>query len=310
MQLKETLIPLICSSIKEHESFKMNILLTGVNNYLGQELVSFFLHKEYKVTCLIRSETLFYAKKKTKENLSTIQGDLIREKYSQNFPEDLDVAFYFSYYIAERGDIYQDLELLSLQNYIKKARRVNCSHLIYVLPLRSPVIDEVRELLEDSYIPYTIIRTSNIVGRDSLLMQIFKRMTNNMTIISNTKLAKSRCQPIALSDAIAYLDFIAFNPAVFNQSFDIGGPEILSYKEMLVEFMKLSKVKKKIITLPFAHTFFSTFWLSTTGGLPKKIAGAFSKNIQGDLLCEDNKIHDLFPHTCLTFKEAVSKAIS
>lgn len=288
----------------------MNILLTGVNNYLGQELVSFFLEKEYTVTCLIRSETLFYNTKKSEKNLATIQGDLIREKYSRNFPDNLDVAFYFSYYIAERGDIYQELELLSLQNYIKKARRVNCSHLIYVLPLRSPVIDEVKELLEDSYIPYTIIRTSNIVGKNSLLMQIFKKMTSSMTIVSNTKLAESRCQPIALSDAIAYLDFISFNPAVFNQSFDIGGPEVLSYKEMLLEFMKLSKVKRTIITLPFVHTFFSTFWLSASGGIPKRIAGAFSKNIQGDLLCEDNKIHDLFPHTCLTFREAVLRAIS
>lgn len=288
----------------------MNILLTGVNNYLGQELVSFFINQEYNVTCLVRSESLFYSKKKTQKNLSTIQGDLIREKYSKSFPDDLDVAFYFSYYIAEGGDIYQELELLSLQNYIKKARRVNCSHLIYVLPLRSPVIDEVKELLEESYIPYTIIRTSNIVGKDCLLIQIFKKMISNMTIISNTKLAESRCQPIALSDAIAYLDFISFNPAVFNQSFDIGGPEILSYKEMLIEFMRLSKVKRTVITLPFVHTFFSTFWLSTTGGLPKKIAGAFSRNIQGDLLCEDNKIHDLFPHTCLTYSEAVTKAIS
>lgn len=288
----------------------MNILLTGVNNYLGQELVSFFLEKEYTVTCLIRSETLFYNSKKSEKNLATIQGDLIREKYSRNFPDNLDVAFYFSYYIAERGDIYQELELLSLQNYIKKARRVNCSHLIYVLPLRSPVIDEVKDLLEDSYIPYTIIRTSNIVGKNSLLMQIFKKMTSSMTIVSNTKLAESRCQPIALSDAIAYLDFISFNPAVFNQSFDIGGPEVLSYKEMLLEFMKLSNVKRTIITLPFVHTFFSTFWLSASGGIPKRIAGAFSKNIQGDLLCEDNKIHDLFPHTCLTFREAVLRAIS
>lgn len=288
----------------------MNVLLTGINNYLGKELAFFFVQKEYNVTCLVRSETLLLADEKANENLSVIRGDLIREKYSQPFPDDLDVAFYFSYYVAEQGDIYQELEILSLQNYIKKARRVNCPHLIYVMPLRSPVNESIKKVLEESYISYTIVRTSNIVGKDSLLINIFKKMASSPAIVSNVKLASSKCQPIALSDAITYLDFMAFNPATFNQTFDIGGPEILSYREMLNQYLKISNIKKKIITLPFVHTLFSTFWLSNASGLPKAIARAFSQNIQGDLLCEENRIHDLFPHTNLKFSEAVRQSIS
>src|SRR5690606_16858244 len=231
----------------------MNVLLTGINNYLGKELTFFFLEKEYKVTCLVRSETLLLKDEKADKNLSVIRGDLIREKYSGSFPDDLDVAFYFSYYVAEQGDIYQQLEILSLQNYIKKARRVNCPHLVYVMPLRSPVNEDIKKLLEESYISYTIVRTSNIVGKNSLLIQIFKKMASNFAIVSNSKLASSKCQPIALSDAITYLDFIAFNPATFNQTFDIGGPEVLSYRQMLTQFLKIAKIKKNIITLPFVH---------------------------------------------------------
>jgi len=287
----------------------MNVLLTGINNYLGKELTLYFLDKGYSVTCLVRSETLLLGEAKIDNNLSVIRGDLIREKYSRNFPDDLDVAFYFSYYVAEQGDIYQDLELLSLQNYIKKARRVNCAHLVYVMPLRSPVNEDVKKLLKESYISYTIVRTSNIVGKDSLLIQIFKKMASNLAIVSNTKLASSKCQPIALADAITYLDFIAFNPAAFNECFDIGGPEILSYREMIDQFLEICAMKKPIITLPFVNTFFSTFWLQKNSGLPKMIAKAFSENIQGDLLCEDNRIHDLFPHQSLTFKDAVKRAL-
>src|SRR5699024_5033623 len=132
-----------------------------------------------------------------------------------------------SLYAAEQGGIYQELELLSLKNYIKKLRKAHCQHLIYVLPLRSPVNKEVKQLLKQSYIAYTIVRTSNIVGKKSLLLQIFKKMAQKLFIVSNQRLAKSRCQPIALSDAIAYLDFMAYNPATFNQCFDIGGAEIL-----------------------------------------------------------------------------------
>jgi hypothetical protein len=286
----------------------MNVLLTGINTYLGKKLSLFFLEKNYQLTCLVRNET-FLKDEKDNQNLSIIRGDLIREKYNKEFPQDLDVAFYFSYYIAEQGDIYQELELLSIQNYIKKARRVNCAHLIYVMPLRSPVNNDIKKLFEESYIPYTVIRTSNIVGKDSLLMQIFKKMASNYAIVSNSKLASSKCQPIALSDAITYLDFIASNPITFNQFFDIGGPEVLSYRQMLVQFLQICNIKKTIITLPFIHSFFSTFWLSKSSGLPKVIAHAFNENIQGDLLCENNRIHDLFPHTSLKFKEAVLESI-
>ncbi len=286
----------------------MNILLTGVNTYLGKKLSLFFLEKNDELTCLVRNEN-FLKNETGRSNLSVIQGDLIREKYSREFPKDLDVAFYFSYYVAEQGDIYQDMELLSIQNYIKKARRVNCAHLVYVMPLRSPINEDIIALFEKSYIPYTVIRTSNIVGKDSLLIQIFKKMASNYAIISNSKLASSKCQPIALSDALTYLDFIASNPITFNQTFDIGGPEILSYREMLLQFLQICKIKKTIITLPFVHSFFSSFWLSKSSGLPKMIAHAFSENIQGDLLCENNRIHDLFPHTSIKFKDAVLEAI-
>lgn len=287
----------------------MNICLAGINNYLGNELVLFFLKKQYNVTCLVRNENILAETQKNNSNLNIIKGDLFREKYSHSFPKDLDAAFYFSYYVAEQGDIYHDLEILSLQNYIKSARKVNCPHLVYVIPLRSPVNDDIKTLLKDSYIPYTIVRTSNIVGKNSLLINIFKQMATNFAIISNAKLAHSKCQPIALSDAIAYLDFIAFNPVTFNRTFDIGGPEILSYHEMITQFLKVSKIKKRVITIPFIHTLLSSYWLSISGGLPKAVALAFSQNIQGDILCQENHIHDLFPHTSLKFSDAVREAI-
>lgn len=287
----------------------MRILLHGTNNYLAERLVEFFLSQSHEVTCVIRDENAYLKRSARQTNLRLVKADIIREKYPEGFPANVDVSYYFSLYAAEQGGIYQELELLSLKNYIKKLRQAHCQHLIYVLPLRSPVNKEVKRLLKDSYIAYTVVRTSNIVGKESLLLQIFKKMGQKLFIISNQRLAKSRCQPIALRDAISYLDFIAFNPATFNQSFDIGGSEILNYKEMLDHYLSLYKIRKTIIVLPFVNNIFASFWLSRSSGLPKPMAKAFSANIQGDLLCEDNRIHRMFPHEGLTFKEALLQAI-
>src|SRR5690554_5783181 len=169
----------------------MKILLSGINNYLGNKLKTYFLEENHEVVCLVRNKAPFVPKNEVHPNLSTIYGDLIRDTYSDNFPENLDAAYYFSNYTSEQGGIYQELELLSLQSYIKKLRRVNCPHLIYVIPLRSPINENVKELLKSSYIPFTVVRTSNIIGQSSALMQVFKQISSEFIIISNSRLAKS-----------------------------------------------------------------------------------------------------------------------
>lgn len=287
----------------------MNILLHGVNNYLAERLTRHFLAHMHQVSWVIRDKQSYLKNTHPPDNLCLIQGDIIREKYADNFPKTIDAAFYFSFYATEQGGVYKELELLSLKNFIKKLRKAYCQHLIYVIPLRSPANKEVKALLQESYIAYTIVRTSNIIGRESLLLQIFQSMTEKIMIVSNQRLAKSRCQPIAIDDLIAYLDFIMYNPVTFNQSFDVGGTEILSYREMLGYYFSIRKVRRPIILLPFVNNLFSSFWLSRSSGLPKALARAFSSNIQGDLLCRDNRIHLIFPHRNMSFKEALLQAM-
>lgn len=131
-----------------------------------------------------------------------------------------------------------------------------------------------------------------------------------MVIFANQRLVKMRAQPIALQDLLTYLSFIVLNPAAFNQSFDIGGPDILSYKEMLSTYMKQIHVNKPIISLPSFNNRLSAFVISLTTGVSVPTARAFGENITQDLLCENNHIHDLFPHECLTFEQALKEALA
>lgn len=288
----------------------MNILIIGINNYLGNKAKTHFLNLNNDVTSLVRKEFVSKIKDKSHSRLSVIIGDLIRERYSRPFPTHLDVAYYFSNYTSERGNIYKDLEILSLQNYIKKLRRRHCKHLIYVVPLTSPVNDAIEALLKMSYINYTIIRTSNIIGKDSALMKIFKSLSSKFAIISNSRFAESKCQPIALNDVLDYLWFTAGNPLAFNKTFDIGGPEVLTYREMIDQYLKVTKKEKKVITLPYIHPKLSSLWLSQSGDISKEMATAFSANIQDDIICKNTAIKEIFPHKDLPFKEALQKALN
>jgi uncharacterized protein YbjT (DUF2867 family) len=288
----------------------MEILLTGINNYFGKQLKTFFLERNHQVICLVRNKALFSQSIEAHPNLKVIGADLIREKFPDKFPKSLDAAYYFTNYTSEQGGVYKEIELLSLQNYIKKLRRIQCSHLIYVASLRSGINPFVEELLIESYIPYTIIRTGNLIGKASSLIQIFEQMSNKLVIISNTRLAKSRCQPIALHDALVYLDFITDNPIAFDQSFDLCGPDTLSYREMLESYLKHKGINKTIITFPFVSLTFSTYWLSKNSGIPKAMARAFIENTKGDILCENEGIRELFIHQPMHYQQALAKALT
>lgn len=288
----------------------MKILLTGINNYFGKQLIKFFLEKNHQVTCLVRNKVLFSQSIEAHSNLNIIGADLMRGRFPEKLDGKLDAAYYFSNITSEQGGIYKKIELLYLENYIKKLRRIQCSHLIYVMPLRSPINEAMEKLLKTSYIPYTIIRTGNLIGKSSSLIQIFEQMSNKLVIFSNTRLAKSRCQPIALQDALLYLNFITDNPAAFNQSFDLCGPDTLSYREMLECYLKYKGINKTMITFPFVNLTFSAYWLSKNSGIPKATARAFIENVKGDILCKNNGIQDLLIHQPIHYKEALVKALT
>ncbi|QNL51470.1 hypothetical protein H8S90_07815 [Olivibacter sp. SDN3] len=288
----------------------MNTLIAGLNNYLGKRLALHLADEGYQISCLVRNDKHFLNTTETRPNLFVIKGDLLREKYHPSINEHMDVAIYLSQDSAEWNEQYKNLELLSLTNFIKQARRTNSQQLIYITRLRTPFIKDVQQILIDSYISYTIVRVSNIIGKGSILMEMMKKISSKFFIFTNKRLVKMRAQPIALHDLLTYLNFITLNPAAFNQNFDLGGPDILSYRDMLSAYLKLRRLKRPIITLPSFNNRLSAIFISLTTGINVSTARAFGQHITGDLLCENNHIHDLFPHECLTFEEALKEALN
>ncbi|MFC0317782.1 MULTISPECIES: hypothetical protein [Olivibacter] len=288
----------------------MNILITGLNNYLGKRLAWHLADEGYQTSCLVRNEKHFLETTEEHPNVSVIRGDLVRERYTPTIAEQIDVAIYLSQDSAEWSEQYKNLELLSLINFIKQARKSNSQQLVYITRLRTPFIKEVQQILTDSYISYTIVRISNIIGKESILMEMMKKVSSRFIIFANQRLVKMRAQPIALQDLLTYLSFIVLNPAAFNQSFDIGGPDVLSYKEMLKAYMKQIHINRPIISVPSFNNRLSAFFISLTTGVSVSTARAFGENITQDLLCENNHIRDLFPHECLTFEQALKAALA
>lgn len=288
----------------------MNVLLAGLNNYLGKRLACYLADEGNKVFCLVRNETHFLNTTRSHLNIFAVRGDLIRERYAPGLPEELDCAIYLSQDTAEWNDEYRDMELLSLNNFVKQARRLHAAHLLYVTRLRTPFVAQAYDLLRKSYIHFTFLRISNIIGKDSVLLQMMENLSAKMVIFANQRLARLKAQPIALADLLTYISFLMVNPVAFDQVFDIGGTSVLSYREMLEKYLKMNKLSRKIIPVPDSNNELSAYIMSMTTGVSLEAARAMGEHITDDLLCEENKVHELFPHDCLSFEDALQEAMA
>lgn len=286
----------------------MNILLNGMNNYLGEKLAKFLACENsfQEIYCLIRSGKRFEKNKPSiPQNIHYIECDLIREQFSTSLPKEAEAAIYLSQDSAEWNESYRDMEMLSLQNFVRQARKANCHHMIYITRLRTPFVNDVFQMLKESYIDFTVIRMSNIIGPDSILMQMMDRMSKKTMILTDTRLANAKAQPIALTDLLNYINIIILNPATFNQQFDIGGPDTLSYKDMLQRYLGITQLKRKIIQIPSIGNEIAALFVSMITGVSVPAARAYNENIRGDLLCDENRIHQLFPIECMHFDDAI-----
>jgi len=124
------------------------------------------------------------------------------------------------------------------------------------------------------------------------------------------KWLNTKCQPIGISDVIAFLSKSIFNSKTFNQNFDIGGPDILSYKEMLLNFGKARNLKRKIFVIPIMTPKLSSYWLYFVTSTSYKLATSLVNSMKIEVVCRDNKINDILGVTPLSYSESLKRAFN
>jgi len=135
-------------------------------------------------------------------------------------------------------------------------------------------------------------------------------LVENLPIMITPKWLKVKCQPIGISDVIKFLSKTLFSPATFNSNFDIGGPDILSYKEMLLGFAKQRNLRRIIITVPVMTPRLSSYWLYFVTSTSYKLAVALVNSMKIEVVCRNHQLNDILGVTPLTYNESLSHAFA
>lgn len=212
---------------------------------------------------------------------------------------------------------YDELESISAENFVNQIEKTNAKQVIYLsgivndksLSKHLSSRKKVEDILNKGTFEATTLRAGIIVGSGSASFEIIRDLVNKLPVMITPKWLNTKCQPIAISDVLEILSKSLLNLITYNQSFDIGGPDILTYKQMLLAFAKAKKLKRYIITIPIMTPKLSSYWLYFVTSTSYKLASALVSSMKVEVICRDTKINDLLNVKPMSYEKALSKAL-
>lgn len=293
----------------------MKILLTGATGYIGKRLLPLLVQEGHTVVCAVRDPVRMKIPSSLQSKTEVIQADLLNPATLENIPKDIDAAYYLVHSMSNSKD-YSSLEEQSALNFISKIEKTQAQQIIYL----SGIINEkqlskhlnsrkkVEEVLNSGNIPTTTLRAGIIIGSGSASFEIIRDLVEKLPFMITPKWLRTKCQPISVSDVLKYLLKSLGNKNVFNKNMDIGGPDILSYKEMLLGFAKVRGLRRKILIVPVMTPRLSSYWLYFVTATSYKLAVALVNSMKIEVVCRDNSAQKILGITPLSYEESLVRA--
>ncbi|MCE5316359.1 MAG: SDR family oxidoreductase [Parachlamydia sp.] len=292
------------------------ILVTGATGFIGKRLISALLTQGHEVYALvrIRGQELFPY---FVEGLHLIFGDMQNRVTLAGLPCDLDAAYYLMHSMSDIMGNFIDLERKVAENFLEVIKETKTKQIIYL----SGIISEerlsrhlqsrlmVEEILKAAGIPFTILRASIVVGEGSASFEIIRDLVEKLPCMIAPRWVKSLCQPISVSDVLFYLEGVLLHPDCLNRTFEIGGPDVLSFKQLLLQYAEVRDLKRWIITVPVLTPRLSSYWLVFITSVRFSLAYYLVESMKVDTFCRNSEIMTILPHKCLTYKESIRLAI-
>lgn len=293
---------------------KMKILLTGATGYIGKRLLPALLAGGHEVTCIVRDRQRF--QHEPGGRVKIIEADLLNSNSLTIPGPETDVAFYLIHSMGAAIDKFEELEIRSANHFIQAIKGSKVKQIIYLSGLQNPDAAsphlqsrlKVEQLLMNSGVPCTTLRAGIIVGSGSASFEIIRDLSEKLPVMVTPRWLDTLCQPIAVRDVINSLMAAMLNPDATGKILDIGGPDVLTYKQMLLQYAEVRGLKRLIFVLPLMTPRLSSYWLYFVTSTSYKLAVNLVNSMKVEVICRENAIESLTGKQPLTYKEAIAMA--
>ncbi|WP_116770449.1 SDR family oxidoreductase [Maribacter litoralis] len=294
----------------------MKILLTGANGYIGMRILPQLIEMGHDIVCAVRDETRLSVDKETRSQIEVIEIDFLEDPKENVVPQDIDAAYFLIHSMSSSTQDFDDMEAKTAENFNKYVSKTQIEQVIY---LSGIVNDEllskhlqsrknVEDILYQGDFNLTVLRAGIIVGSGSSSFEIIRDLCEKLPVMITPKWVLTKTQPIAIRDVIAFLTGVLGNEKTYNDSFDIAGPNVLTYKEMLHKYAEVRGFKNWIWTVPVMTPKLSSYWLYFVTSTSYKLALNLVDSMKIEVIAKDTRLQDILNIEPHTYKEAIDLA--
>jgi uncharacterized protein YbjT (DUF2867 family) len=294
----------------------MNILVLGATGYIGGRLVPRLAEAGHAVRVMARSAAKAGARGWT--GVEILSGDVINPSDLDRACRGIEVVYYLVHSMAAGEDDFEGRDRILAANVASAASRAGVGRIIYLggLGKKDEVTSahlrsrhEVGDILRAGTTAVTEFRAAVIIGSGSASFEMIHHLVNRLPVMVCPRWVLVRTQPISVRDVIWYLIECLGIPETGGRVIDIGGPDILTYREMMITVARALGLKRRIFSVPVLTPRLSSYWVNLVSPIPIDLARALIESLRHETVCEDTTGMDLFNFRPMGFSEAVDRSL-
>ncbi|MFB6295659.1 MAG: NAD(P)H-binding protein [Halobacteriales archaeon] len=294
----------------------MRVLVTGATGFVGGRLIPALMGDDHEVTVLVRDADR-YREDHPAEGVRIVEGDLLEPG---SFEDALDVeAAYYLVHSMRSGADFEERDRRAARNFARAASEAGVERVVYLGGLGEERDElsshlrsrrEVESILGEGDYHLTTLRAAIIIGAGSTSFDMITQLASRLPVMVTPRWVQNDCQPIAIGDAVAYLTGVLSAPETAGGTYEIGGPDVLTYGAMLERTAGLLGRRLFIIPVPVLTPRLSTYWVDLVTDVPKSVAHPLILGLKNPVVVTDDAITEHVQVSLTPFEEAAAAALA
>lgn len=290
----------------------MRVLVTGATGFIGGRLVPALLDAGHDVAALVRDAERYDAP----GAVDVIEGDLLDP---ESFEDAIDAeAAYYLVHSMHGGDGFAERDRRAARNFGRAADGAGIDRVVYLGGLggeRETLSAHLRSRREVEYLlsrgryDLTVLRAAIVVGAGSAGFEMIRQLAERLPVMVTPQWVETECQPIAVDDVIAYLAGVLDVPETAGETYGIGGPDVLTYREMLERTSEQLGRRLRVVPVPVLSPWLSSYWVALVTDVPRSVARPLVDGLKNPVVVRDDRVRELVDVDLTPFDEAVARAL-
>ncbi|HIJ87853.1 MAG TPA: NAD(P)H-binding protein [Desulfuromonadales bacterium] len=290
------------------------VLVTGANGFIGRLLTRALLAEDVQLRCMVRKAAAV-----VEEGIETVQGDLLEPSTLTAAMAGVDTAYYLVHAMAGGRAGFERRDRDAAENFVRAAEKAAVRRVIYLGGLGETGDDlsehlksrlEVADILRSGKFATTFLRAAIIIGAGGASFEMVKALVERLPVMITPRWVTTLCQPIAVEDVISYLVGCMKDERTSGGTFDIGGPDVITYKEMMERFGRIRGRNLYILPVPVLTPRLSSYWVGFITPVAPSVSMPLIEGLKNEVICREHTIRELIPLTLTSYDDAVRRSLA